>query len=923
MQERKRARLMLPGNWHHITPVVGLNRVSAKDFEGRLYDSLNVDSSGVPSLLAHPYGFAQSLKTQPPNPEAMGQFSCLLRGIFLGIIDVIEEDLPNNMLAKVLQSFERGFDKFYVLKWRGMVIGGIYPSCFVFPGAKFVRASLYEMYNKQSYAHPEPKYKGITFQTLREEVERKTRQNGPGLVKALFALWIKEIVREMGLHELGATNSPLWLQRLQDVSNSEWRSTINAPAESIDRFTNRFGMVPLEFDGNISHVPIRKIKGNIFCKRIVRFNTGKLPDIPVKSENLPMIDIENTYCIVRGDEIVYEIQLKGWPQVIEWSPNEVVPADTGSILLFPSFRTKEWNINYVYFAPSPVFGGEEPHVRLINDNFSNIGELSRWSGCHTNEPIRYIEILLRGEQTGVFKDNRDLIAKGEASISISLDFGTTHSSIGIRDQKTGEYQLFHFEDMTYDLLETGYFYEDADEQIKKIRKGCSWFPPAAFDGSLSVLPSELVFVSESVLPEGDTNLDEPIKRFTIPHPQIERDGLHKLIVANFKWNPTEPFSREKLIKTYIKIVLHMALAVLRRKHLCSNVSVVATFPLAFGRKMHNEFKEMLVGPDGHGGLLSEVSKQTGVFLELAIVNRNENVRELIAESYAAKVFCSPSQSSAELVVDIGGGSTDIALSIDEEEFVDSFQYGANRYLEYLAREFPTYPNDINDVNERFIALQKKVRGEGIIGLLKIYPPAQRATAQQSIDRFFQGLFEYLLRLLKAAGADKANLFPVGNGWRLIEGYVAPNNNISDYVNSWFGNKNINFTITLPPGMDYKGQVCKGAMRIADSGWYVSPKENEYSRTILGGDIVVAGRSKRWDETVPTGPVSDQPYGIDVTPFVESLPFSPRLDVDLDTISGQLAAHCRSALYPCPGGLFGLNRSVFAIFLETIYPEYYL
>jgi len=915
------ARLLLPGNWNHIAPKVGLNKIIPSDFEGRLYNSANIKSAGVPSILAHPYVFTKALTMAPPNPQAMQQFTSLVKALFLGIVDVNPIDLAiGNRLTKLLQSFEPRMNHFYILKWKNMTVGGIYPDCLAFPGAKFVVSSEYEAQSSPVGPHPEPDYSGITFQNLEKEIEKRISLYSPDLVKALFARWIQEIIAILALPS--GDGMPVWLQRLLDVSNTEWNTTLVAPNGSLDDFTSVSNTVQLRHNRGITSIPLRKITQNIFCERIVQFANGDIPDIPVKSQHLRLIDIAATTYMREGGNVRYSIQLKGWPGPIQWSPIQAIDGDQGSILLWPNFKADGWNVNYVFFAPSTIFSGLRPKLRLMNADFTLIKELSEREGCRTNVPVEYVEVLLQGEPAGVFVDNRKRIGRGQTNITISLDFGTTHTSIGVKDDNTGEYQLFNFEDMTHDILGMDYFYSD-DIEITRVRRGSFWFPPASFDDALTALPSELVFKTKELLLAGDHVLNEPLKNFRLPHPKIEQDRLHEIIVANFKWNAPEPFTREQLTKSYLKIVLHMGLAVLRRNYLCTNVSIVPTYPLAFGRKRFKEYREILVGPNGDGGIFAEIFEETGINLSLAIVNTNTGLQELVAESYAAKAFWSPAPGTAELVVDIGGETTDIALWVNGNEFVDSFQYGANRYLQYLARHFRTYPPGVTDLNERMIALQKKMRESGIGGVLNIYPPAQKVTAQQAIDRFFQGLFEYLYRLLSASGAKKVHLYPAGNGWRLIEGYVPPSDNIPNYVNNWFDGKGISFSVSLPKDSDYKGLVCKGARRIADGGWYIHPDLTTPVKTILGGDIQVSGVTKKWNDMAPTGPLGTPPLGFDVTPFIKSLPFSSSVNIDIATISGLLANHCQNATYLCPGGMLGLNKSIFAVFLEKIYPEYYL
>jgi len=189
---------LLPGNWGDIpiTTPNGFNSINQNDFEGRLYNSSDIKSSGVPSIFAHPYGFTKALKHL--DPGALNRFSLLTRGLFLGIIEA--ESIPltgtpltGTRLVQVIRSFEANMTHFIVLKWDKKEIGGAYPDCFLYPGAKFIAASEYEALNPPIGIHPEPAHLGITLQKLEEEIVRKTQLYGPDLVKALFSKWVDEI----------------------------------------------------------------------------------------------------------------------------------------------------------------------------------------------------------------------------------------------------------------------------------------------------------------------------------------------------------------------------------------------------------------------------------------------------------------------------------------------------------------------------------------------------------------------------------------------------------------------------------------------------------------------------------------------------------------------------------------------------------
>src|SRR4030067_191222 len=96
----------------------GLVPVNTQDFEGRLYSFENIRSTGIPCLFAHPFVFSNKLqRDQSGISLEFKQFSTLIRGIFLGVIDVETISIPNlDRLGAVAQGFEPRINNLSVLK---------------------------------------------------------------------------------------------------------------------------------------------------------------------------------------------------------------------------------------------------------------------------------------------------------------------------------------------------------------------------------------------------------------------------------------------------------------------------------------------------------------------------------------------------------------------------------------------------------------------------------------------------------------------------------------------------------------------------------------------------------------------------------------------------------------------------------------
>jgi len=915
--------LLLPGNWNHIRPKIGINDIDPNNFAGRLYDHKEIIHAGVPSIFARAFAFTKALQVAPPDEQAMAYFSSLVQGIFLGIIKIAPYNLTNpTRLTTVMQEFEPDMATFYVLKWQNQAIGGIYPDCFVFPGAKFQAASKWR--DEHRGESPESDYVNvrgdkftvdITFQSLTEEINKRLACYAPDLVKALFFQWITEIAQPLANNQ-----NIMWLDRLHKIANNTWNTSLTAPQGSLNNFTALGTTITLNNgDDNPVSISLRHINKNIFCEQLIEFTGGTVPNLPISAKYLSLIDIYKTQLDFEEGKPVYTIQLNNWQQSFKWQPlpENIIEAGEASILIWPDFKATGWNVNYVHFLTEPAFAGENPGLNLLDKNFNPLKTLTERESGMTVQPVEYIEIRQEGTVVGIFKDNRSVISGGAITTTMSLDFGTSNTSLGVFDNNTQQYVVLQFEDLTHDLL-TGYWWK---EDNAPLRAG-SWFiPTASFEGSLSSLPSEILFRTKNDKVQG--NISEPIKIYTVPFPYFKRASAPAMMVNNFKWSAPEGFNRDQLIKVYLKMVLYLALAQIRKEHLCKQVNIVPTYPLAFGLDRYDNYKSL------YAALFADIKNETGITLNLAMVNPYLGLQELVAESYAVKVFSAGAQqaNTAILVVDIGGGTTDIAMEVDGEQITESISYGGNVYLNYLANTFPDSPHDDNsrlfqDVGERIIALQKIMRDEGIRGVFAQYPGAQQMAAQAAMDRFFIGLFVYLYRLLEAYQIKNVDFHPVGNGWRLIEGYTPPHNAIPAYVKNVFTRWNCQMNVILPPNSDYKGAVCKGAIKVAKDGDYIHPVDITV-KTIVGGSVIISGKELNWDEKVPTAGLGPPPLSFDTTQFVnEFVTFSclPISQEQMNTAIRHLNTECRHAIYTLPAMQVGLNKSIMSVFLEKVYPE---
>ena len=912
-----------------------LNPHDTEDFKDRLYRLENLEASGIPTLFSHPYVFATELAAG--EEDSFGKFSILVKGIFLGIISLEDITAQLGQFRRIAERMKASFREFQILEWKGQPIGAISPDCFVFPGARFESGE----------------YGEISWEALAGEVEDTERRLGTDVVKALFGNWVEEIhmawakeVRRI-LNYKGEGNvpagvqEPLWMHKLSELRN-KWSTSVKPPRTALDEFTSASGLSPglivLDDSEHSVRVPLRFLDKSIFCEKIIRFGNGKKPDLPIRSEYLGFVKT----VVKDGDR--YLITLNGWSGPISWTPMEEIEVDRASILLWPNFQAPGWNVNYAFFYPSEVLKGLDPSVKLLSFQEPGKGVVVREessgekAACRTDYSITHVEMFCGGKSAGIFLDGRPQLNPSVASSGISLDFGTSNTSVGIRAGEDD--RLLELQDMTVDLLGMDYYLQSRDEAGIEAFKRSFWFPTYFPGKMVTTLPSDLIFVTEDIRLGGPLSLKEPFKDFTIPHPLYERNGAEKCIISNFKWEEHGVFRghREELVKAYLKLVLHMALATLRKNRNAGSVTLQATYPLAFDEVRYTSYKNWL------SALITELRNETGVNMRLEFTNLARKEVELVAESEAGSAMFSPPPHLAKLTVDIGGGTTDIVLVKNGEILAkDSIRYAGNLYIELLARTLfiPGLIEGDNgengaaemDLERRKIKLQRLLRSEGAGGLFSLYAKhqAKKIIAEDALHKFFGGLMEYLRCLLQARGVTKnINLYPIGNGWKFIEGFNG-NNDVPIYITEWFRGKRIHLNVNLP-SMGFKEAVVLGASRIVRIGQYQHPDLRHPVQTVIGPAPIRiywnGGGAKTFDANASI-PVFlgceriDNPR-FDTLDFINSLPFRPTKNIPNRTISDRLNSECLAddMIVNTQQGL-KLGRSVFARFLERIYPEFYL
>lgn len=940
----------VPADWAAHGRAQGINLEAATILNG-LAAANNIEPAGVPSPLAHPFAFKTKLSRGVDT--ALEDFYTLVKALFLGVIK--PRLLDAGQFGSVVKRFDPRVTSFYICEWTRQIdvaglpdddidrtirtlarlgarqvergegvlkvafpVAGLHPDCLVFPGATFA-ADQFREWN-------------ANWPGLRDDVNRQEAVVGRDIARSLFRQWVKEIAAHVGAHP------PIWLG-LMNALEGEWPTVVQAPNGALDDWTEVVE-VPFAFGdpGARVNVPIRSISRRIFCDKLVRLHhegVTKYPDLPVKSEFLSLVQECNADAAPR-----YGLTLHGWKGEIGWEAEEdnVIDGGPASILLWPDFEAQGWHVNYVLFHPSEQLNGEDPSVRaLLSDGTSVVlkEDAGYLAGARTPENVTHVEMLCRGKPVGVFRVDRPHLNPPAGNVLVSLDFGTVHTALGIKDAHGGGPTAFRLRDCTLDILGMNYL---APEDAAGL---ALWLPTYCEGRTITTLPSEIYFRTAEARNGGVASLNYPIERFTVPHTHLALQAAQaaQQVVSRFKWEEPPVFAghRAELVSCYLKLVMHMALATLRKEYNAATVDVVATYPLAFDAVRNNLYRDWLTN------MMNELFDETGVMLQFATTHTEHARRDLVAESLAGKALWEPGRGIASLVVDIGGGTTDIALTLHDRVLAcDSIRYAGDIFVRWLAEQalgagLPEDPAARAEMLlDKMTELNMQLRRSDPLAFLDAHFHDEREAVKAACLRFFQGLFEYLLFLLVGYECHNrvVHFHPIGNGWKMVSWLEPPNNDLQAFVRNWFAGRGVNTNVVIDPEIGFKDAVALGAVKIACAANYISPDLDAPVKSGVSGVRLEWGRRRR-----DIGAFVRIPYEVrechlhhnphfETHQFVSGVGLEPLSDIGIDQIAAELNQICASH-DPDEGiavdGAHGLllRRSPFARFLEYIYPKYYL
>jgi hypothetical protein len=493
----------------------------------------------------------------------------------------------------------------------------------------------------------------------------------------------------------------------------------------------------------------------------------------------------------------------------------------------------------------------------------------------------------------------------------------------------------------------------------------TWPPRRGFGKHSALLPTEILTLEKLNDLRTHSNAIvnwKPVVDYSIPSGGLEveyKEQEH--VIADFKWEEmiADPELRgysKELQKRYLEFALLVAMAELAaHKSLRAALHLNFSFPLAFDPAKRTAFEEVLAE------VAHSVNQQTGVQIE--------NELALDEARAAARYAGTPGgKDAACLYVDIGGGSTDIALlklggghlNKDQYMYVCSFKYAGGGLVSALAKGGCLVPG--SDIAH----FRRKVREIGSVKELMdkatVFLDRKKNAIEAKSSYFYGYLRQFLARLVAAhiiSGEWKGSpngevevpsterptyrimLYTLGNGWGFggfIDTYFADrfSEKLTDEVNLILDEaitRNI-----IPPASprvevessapeNPKAAVAHGVISVATTKDVAPAKWN--ARTILGWTTHVGiSQSIPWYQEIIEGNSKPpkgyenkglQPHSSVECPPDEWPPFPRSLPLPHDLDEG--LKHTRQFLSQCSPQSAGKEwfvASPFHVLLEKLF-----
>ncbi|MFY9824244.1 MAG: hypothetical protein WAM82_22910 [Thermoanaerobaculia bacterium] len=557
-----------------------------------------------------------------------------------------------------------------------------------------------------------------------------------------------------------------------------------------------------------------KIRGLILtedalkCTRLIFFQDPQdnshqyEPSLPVRGEYYGLVSIADDRRAVMdrlsGDYIVpLKVNVEGWKSTtitLRYSPKEI-QKEEAILLSWPRFNLRGWNVYYYLLESTPGMNKAGITLRSL-DTHGEPTLLTDRRGQLT-QPFEAFEIVFSKDgkiesQSGIYETSRVEQHRGQTPVTISLDFGTSSSSVWYRIGDDAP-KVIRFRDFTETLIgnrtisdriiRTSQWlptYRIDDEETVRSRyfselqteDGVAPEPIEIIERMNYFIPSELVVTP----PVSAEMLNKPIGGFRILHVYVSEpqgEVIYELKTLDEKGDAAGRFTYEQAVSRYLELFLVLTLAtIIAEEPRTGFLKVRASFPRAFSQAKLKTYLQCL------DRVLKSLDRLTGF---------PTNTQHFIDESRAA-AFSLRVPEGLSLVVDMGGGTTDIGMfEWDQSElkpiFIDSLLYGGNAFLRLLADDrqadlFPK-PTETRDARHRLLWLLRETRLRGFETVVRTQYRGNAHARQVMIDlliRFYSPIAHFIRCLFDSLSVhrqkdyrqEEVTFYLVGNGWSLAD-----------------------------------------------------------------------------------------------------------------------------------------------------------
>lgn len=567
-----------------------------------------------------------------------------------------------------------------------------------------------------------------------------------------------------------------------------------------------------------------------------------VPSLPVRREFFDCVDLprfaklwqDGRRADIIGGEYKVQLPLRGHDELVEIRRAVKHVFREANLRIWPNWpadrRLAEWKFYLVGLATSGPGGdallGPSPRVRLFARGASSkdwgtpfdlaqrgsesivgaMDERPSWVGLELTDPGRAGDDAAEALAGGCFfvPPASDTATSGE-EVRLGLDFGTSNTCVALKGQMISDDQLAALVPRVDERDWNLYLFRGGPE-VKTHKGPDLWPSPTGFGARSDLFASELLFGRPKV---DQTRFLDSIETwrygidFGLPAAGAEPAfSESEFTLSDFKWQELlagSSFARRLewvqahylaavLMNTYLRAVLGY------RRGAARAVSVQWSYPISFNKQDLRTLQEAM-------NLTQDLlARLTGLDWTFAIG---------ADESVAAAANAGDPGAKVAVYLDMGGGSTDVAIKIErrpgkwEDVYLTSVRYAGMSLL--AAYQGQQKGESCLAGKTTLDVLRRRVREaphlNTVLGDPTLFNKNQDAVTRNRTFHFYGYLTEYVARMLaagfldqrfKMADATQTLEFPrvlkiafyfLGNGWR-FNAWLAGNDQVGPGKDIW-------------------------------------------------------------------------------------------------------------------------------------------